>query len=97
MTPRVDLTPRPGAGNAVRAFDVGESVDSDVQVIAFLRATASPWQQRIAVARRSDPTQPFGAPISMPWYHNAPISGGVAISSMADQTGNFVIAVGGEP
>ncbi len=93
--------PIPGASatafDTVRGFDVGDSIDSNNQVLAFLRVTPTPWQQRIVVARRSSSTGPFGAPVQMPWYRTEAISGGVAISSMADIGNQFVIAVGGEP
>jgi hypothetical protein len=93
--------PVPGASaltfDTVRAFDVGESVDSNTQLLAFLRPTLSPWQQRLVVARRTSASGPFGTPVQMPWYHSGVISGSVAVSSMADSSGEFVIGVGGEP
>ena len=67
------------------------------QLLAFLRPTLSPWQQRLVVARRTSASGPFGTPVQMPWYHSGVISGSVAVSSMADSSGEFVIGVGGEP
>lgn len=93
--------PIPGSSatafDTVRGFDVGDSIDSNSQLLAFLRVTPSPWQQRIVVARRSSATGPFSTPVQMPWYRSGAISGGVAVSSMADPNNRFVVAVGGEP
>lgn len=83
--------------DTVRAFDVGDSVDSGVQVMAYLRASTGPWQQRIAVARRTTATGSFTAPVLMPWYRTGVIYSSVAVSSLASLGGEFLISVGGEP